>query len=672
MKIKRFFSFIIFVALLFSAEVFGQEKLNIKFGDVSAKDFAARIYSIDSNANAVVLADIGSTEIVGNTKGNFSLLFKRFRRIHVLNKNGFDIGNVEIGLYTSGENEEELDNLKAITYNMENGKVIETKLNVKADVFKDKVSKKVVIKKFTLPNIKEGSIIEYEYKIKSDFIFNLQPWEFQGEYPVLWSEYNVALPQFYYYVTITQGYHRFHIKDRKDRRGNFDWADTRGSGASERGSFDAPVSDYRWVMKDVPALKEESFTSTVRNHISKIEFQLAAIREPFAPKTLMNSWEEVAKDLMDDEDFGATLSKDNSWLNDIMPEAVKATPGKLDKAEIIYSYVRNNFTCTNYSRIWLDQPLKNVARTRSGSVAEINLLLTSMLRKAGVTAEPVLLSLRSQGYTHSLYPLVDRFNYVVTRIKADNKSFYLDASNSSLGFGKLGFECYNGHGRVINKMADAIDLNSDSLVERKSTSIFIINDEKGNLVGSVQQTPGYYESYQLRKRIKESGQEKLLADIKKAFGADIEISNPKIDSIEQYEHELGIKYDFDLKEEKSDIIYFNPLFGEGYKENPFKAAVRFYPVEMPYTMDETYNLHMEIPHGYNVDELPEQVVVKLNESGDGFFEYRVSSSGGNISLRSRVIFKRSYFLPEEYETLREFFNLIVKKQGEQIVFKKKK
>jgi hypothetical protein len=30
------------------------------------------------------------------------------------------------------------------------------------------------------------------------------------------------------------------------------------------------------------------------------------------------------------------------------------------------------------------------------------------------------------------------------------------------------------------------------------------------------------------------------------------------------------------------------------------------------------------------------------------------------------------FLPDEYETLREFFNLVVTKENEQIVFKKKK
>jgi hypothetical protein len=225
---------------------------------------------------------------------------------------------------------------------------------------------------------------------------------------------------------------------------------------------------------------------------------------------------------------------------------------------------------------------------------------------------------------------------------------------------------------MIDEMASPIELIADSLMERKNSLIFIINDEKGNLTGTMQQTPGYYESLDLRDRIKEKGQDQLWKDIKKAFVTEIDIRDAKIDSLDKYEYPLGIKYSFDIKEEKEDIIYLNPMFGEGYKENPFKSAERVYPVEMPYAMDETYTMQMDVPQEYIVDELPKQMVVKLNDEGDGVFEYRIAESGGIISFRSRIRFSRAYFVPDEYESLREFFNLIVKKQNEQIVFKKKK
>lgn len=144
----------VFFCILFfltAATTSAQDKLKIKFGSVTADDFKTTVYPIDSNATAIIVADIGSTEIIGNTKGSFSLLFNNYRRAHILNKNGYNIGDVQISLYTNGESEEELENLKAVTYNLENGKVVQTKLEIKSAVFKDKVSKNLVVKNLLSP-----------------------------------------------------------------------------------------------------------------------------------------------------------------------------------------------------------------------------------------------------------------------------------------------------------------------------------------------------------------------------------------------------------------------------------------------------------------------------------------------------------------------------------------
>jgi hypothetical protein len=93
---------------------------------------------------------------------------------------------------------------------------------------------------------------------------------------------------------------------------------------------------------------------------------------------------------------------------------------------------------------------------------------------------------------------------------------------------------------------------------------------------------------------------------------------------------------------------------------------------MPYTFDETIIATIYVPTGFEVEEIPKQIRVKLNEQNEGFFEYAIAQSANIISLRSRVKLDRTFYSPQEYEMLREFFNLIVKKQSEQIVFKKKK
>lgn len=663
--------FIILCLFFFYGTSMAQDKSNAKFGKITPEDFAPKAYPIDSNANAVVIADIGSSKIIGNTKGWFSIEFKRYCRIHLLNKNGFDIATEEIDLYSDGDREEKLSDLKAVTYNLENGKVVETKLD-KENIFKDKLSKNLVDKKFTFPNIKEGSIIEFEYTITSDFLRYLRPWAFQGNYPTLWSEYNLRLPSFFSYLFLGQGYQKFFIQTRKDWQDQYKVTETNGTDASQYYSITTAVTDYRWVIKDAPALKDEGYVSTVRNHVQKIEFELTSKNAPLEPYNYITSWPQVSEELMKDENFGLALSKDYSWMSDAKKEAMGAASSSLEKAKKIYEYVRDNFTCTDYSEVGLDQSLKNVLKTKRGSVAEINLFLVAMFRYAGIDADPVILSTRTHGYTYALYPILNKFNYVICDATVDGKQIFLDATHPRLGFGKLTPACYNGHARVINSAATELEFLSDSLMERKMTSIMLTSNDNGELVGALQQVPGYFESHEIRETVKEKGQEEFFKTVKKNYSQEITLVNPHIDSLNDLDESVSIGYNFKLNQEKEDIVYINPMFGEAYKENPFKSAQRVYPVEMPYASDETYLFSMIVPQGYTVDELPKSIIVKLNNAGDGQFEYIVSETNGTISLRSRIQLKRAYYQPAEYDLLREFFNLVVKKQTEQIVLKKKK
>jgi len=80
---------------------------------------------------------------------------------------------------------------------------------------------------------------------------------------------------------------------------------------------------------------------------------------------------------------------------------------------------------------------------------------------------------------------------------------------------------------------------------------------------------------------------------------------------------------------------------------------------------------MEIPKGYKVDEMPKSARVKLNEN-DGMFEYLLANNGDAIQFRVRLTLNKANFGPEDYQSLRDFFGYVVKKEAEQIVFKKNK
>jgi hypothetical protein len=87
-------------------------------------------------------------------------------------------------------------------------------------------------------------------------------------------------------------------------------------------------------------------------------------------------------------------------------------------------------------------------------------------------------------------------------------------------------------------------------------------------------------------------------------------------------------------------------------------------------MDEIYTLNMTIPEGFEVEDLPKPAIVKFNES-DGLYQYLIQKDGDRIQLRSRLQLSKATFSPDEYNSLRDFYDMIVKKQAEQIVLKKK-
>lgn len=663
-KLIAFFSF-----LLVSTAT-GAQKTEFKFTKITEADFQKKIYEVDSNASAVVLADVGKSEIMGNRNGWFGFEFNRRKRVHILKKAGYEEADVDVILLIDGAKEEKMISVKASTFNLIDGKIVETKME-KSAVFTEKLDENHIRKKFTLPNIKEGSIIDLEYTTTSDFLFNLEPWSFQGSSPRLWSEYRLSVPEFFGYLFLTQGYHPYLINEKKEKTTTFTISNVNTASATERTDINAKVIDYIWAMKDVPELKEESFTSTLRNHISRIEFQLSEYRYPLTYRQIMNSWPQATKEMLEDENFGRQLSTNNGWMDDDLKPILVNTSSQLEKAKKIYAFIRDNFVCTEYNAVYTSQTLKNVLKNKKGTVADINLLLVATLRHEGIKADPIILSTRDHGYTYEQYPVMNRFNYVACQAVIDGKSYNLDASRSKLGFGLMPSECYNGWARIINETSPALDLSPDLLKERKLTS-YILIDDNGKWAGSMMQQLGSYESYGLRNKIKEEGEEAYFKNLQKSFGFSVKTELSKLDSLEVYDAPVSVNYKFSLDPGDEDILYLNPLFGEAQKENPFKSAERKYPVEMPYAFDETIVATIYVPTGFDVEELPKQVRVKLNEDNEGVFEYAIARSGNIISLRSRVKIDRTFYLPEDYELLREFFNLIVKKQNEQIVFKKKK
>lgn len=152
--------FLLFLSLTTQAQ-------NFNFGAITYDDYEFDRKKLDSNANAIVLKEFGTASIQrDDNTGSLELIFEHHVKIKIYNKEGFKEANIVIPTYKDETREETISELKASTFNYVDNNFVETIMDKKA-IFVENRSKYTRLTKFTLPNLKEGSIIEYSYRLKS-------------------------------------------------------------------------------------------------------------------------------------------------------------------------------------------------------------------------------------------------------------------------------------------------------------------------------------------------------------------------------------------------------------------------------------------------------------------------------------------------------------------------
>lgn len=629
-----------------------------RFGNITKDDLQKTVYSIDSNANAVILYDRAESYMESGGRMMVSLVTKRHKVVHILNKNGYELAKEEIRLFSD---KDEIRKLRAATYNLEDGKIVATSVD-KSSIFIDRVTDNIRFRRFTFPQVKEGSIIEYEYETSRENFTSPDTWLFQSFYaPTIYSEFSFDIPKFLTYNFHSQGSHKMAVYEKKESGRNF---------LLKVGNHSIPVSSYKFAMKDIPALTAEPFTYSLKNHIARIEFQLSAVSYPLIPTSFNTNWGMIVAGLLQSEGFGEKLNAQNSWMADDIGPIIKSGETDLQKAKGVYYYIKDNFKCTYTSGLLLSQSLRNVFKSKSGNVAEINLLLTAALRYAGFEAQPVLLSTRENGIPNLFSPMLKNMNYVVCRLTVGHEKYLLDASRPFIGFGQLPLNCYNGVAVIADGPTSLLHLDPLKVTEQKTTQIVVTNLENSGWGGFIRQKLGDYASEEMRKKIAEKGIDAVQKELQVEREDEGKVENLMFEDLDDYEKPVSLSYEFDFNTNGEDIIYFTPVLSEAENKNPFSGSERHYPVEMPYCIDETIKATIEIPEGYEVDEMPSSIKIWLDEDGKSYFEYKCNRSGNILSFLSRIKVGKVYFSPDEYPDLREFYNQIFKKQHEQIVFKK--
>lgn len=655
------------------------QKAPVKFGDVTLDEVKMTSYPADSSARAVVLYDYGTSEIVFNSSTFwFQLQFERTTRIKIHKKEGYSFADFQIPLYHSNSGKEKLLSIKVTTYNLESGKIVETKM--KSDgMFTEKYDQNTDIIKFTAPNVKEGSVIEVSYKISSDFLHYLRDWDFQSSIPVAWSEYRAFIPEYFYYDKYMQGYVPLQVNETKEYPRSFmintkERTTDPGSRVTST-QFQSDKIEYRefqhrWVAKDVPAFREEPFMTSSHDYISKINFELTSYKLPNKPvQNIMGTWYDLNKSFLESPYFGDVVSG-SGFLKKTTEEVTTGLSTPEEKTAAIYHYVKSTLEWDGTSRKFVaDVTLKDALEKKKGSSAHINLMLTSMLQKAGIQANPVLVSTRSNGFVRENMALSSQFNYVICAVRLNDKNILLDATDRLLPIGVLPERCLNGRGYVISAETPGwIELTAPK--SRTGGSSKMVLNSKGEFTGELTITSDGYFGRKSRSAYLTHGEEEYLKKFQ--HGKEFHVAKAEFQNIQKIDKPMEEKYNISWHpaDATPGIIYLTPVFYLNEQENPFKLEKRQYPVDFGSAFERTFMLSLTIPDNYIVDEVPESKIFGLPQN-TGRYIYNVNITGNTINIASMLTINRNLFSQHEYEGLREFYAMVVAKQAEQIVLKKK-
>lgn len=647
---------------------------NFKFGKVSKEELLQKEHPLEPPSNAAVLYRENMTHFEYSSDEGFFIVTEVFERIKIYNKEGFDQATKRVGLYQGkGNYNESISSLKAYTYNLDASNKIE-KVKLKSDgIFEEDINAYYKQKKFTMPDLKEGCVIEYKYRITSPFISNVDEYRFQEEIPVNEVYISFRAPEYFSYKTHQKGWLDIQIKnDGQSRTIEYNYMQSgavNGNGAdkSVKSELKFLEKSYKVRMHNVPAIIEEAYAGNINNYMSGLKFELSHTKYPNSPfKSYATDWNFVAKSIYESTSFGNELDK-NKYFSKDLDNLLSGVSNDEEKMIRIFEFVKSKMNWNGFHSVFVNKGVKNAYKDGTGNTAEINLMLTAMFKYAKLNANPVLVSTKSNGI--SVFPTRSGFNYVLSGVEVNNAVLLFDATDKNSEVNILSSKLLNWKGRLIREDGSSTWV---PLIPRKpAVRNVMLNASitEDLVVSGVVKTrlTGHFskETRELYENVAEDDIRKYLEKDK----GEIEISEIEFKNLETLYKPVDLSYNFeseDLVEEIGGKLYFSPMLFIGEKENPFKLEDREYPIDFEFPKKNRVIFKVEIPEGYIVESLPESANFGLANS-DLTLKYQVSAQGNFVNLMADFSINKTVIAADQYANLKGYYQLLIEKFNEKVV-----
>ena len=628
---------LVIVFSLFCLFSYGQKFQKFVLGKGTEEEVKMPFYKNDSTVNAVILEEKGFVRAMYNRPHKFIKHY--YVRIKIFKKSALDLGTIEIPFYSGNK----LENIKAITYNLADGELKKEEMSEDA-VLKNQYTKGVNVYSFPLPNVREGSVIEYRYSLKTNnhYIFN---WNFQDDYPKLTSNYKADLPKNV----------KFNIRMIGALKPQIDSAFVKRKCNSIRNCL-----SLHFEMNNIPAFIEEAYISNKSNYMSKL-----SVQKDYAfmyKKKKESNWEYLDRKLK--EYFERSLDV-TSFYKKMLPDDILNEQNPLVKAQKVYGFIKDAFIKNNK----VDYDLKEAFKKGVATEDQINTSLYYALKAASLNPNIVFISSRSNGKVIKLFATLGGFDDLLVRLNLNNKVYHLDASNKKNSFGLVSFDYLNGEGRVLDydkgSFWETIQPTGKS---SSNTKIDLSFNEDGDVMGSIYSVKKGYHAYNRRKKIDLLDTSKII-ELFETQNPDIEVEEYKNENNNDLEKPLKENYSILIEndEELGDVISVNPFVINRMGKNPFTLKTREYPVDYGYRREYSSFITFKIPNGYQIKALPKNLSQKLPNKG-GSFIFNVTKKNNEVVVYFKYKINKEVFLKDEYPYLKAFYNQLIKVQKSTIDF----
>lgn len=637
---------------------------DFRFGKVSLEEVKEKVHPQDEEADAAILYRSQNVYYEYNNHTGFTLVTDVHERIKIYTKEGFDWATKEISYYQNSKDKEKITSIKAYTYNLKDGKLSSEKLKNNG-IFKEEASNYRLNTKLTMPVVQEGSVIEYKYSLRSPFVTTIDDTPLQSTIPINRLEVKIVIPEYLAYRKYSNTKSPLNLSIAESTKPFIHLSSNRSGGSLE---FNQNV--YEINADNIPALKDEDFIDYLHNYAAFIKWELTYTKFPNSViENYSHDWEGVAKSIFSDGGFQKEVNRDGFFKKDL-DKLLDGVDPQMERAELVYSFLKQKVKWNGYYGFTAESGGKSAFNKGEGNVGDINLLLTAMLKYAGLNANPVVVSTRSNGIP--IYPTRKGFNYVVAAIELQNDYILLDATDPHAAVGELPARARNWQGRIIREDASSewVKLNPKVQSQERSILNYEIGDDMVLRGKSINLHNGLF-ARAYREKFGSLNEQSLLENLEKGKG-NIKLSDVQQENLKLIGKDVKETYNFELLQGVDVIngkVYIKPFVFKSLSENPFKADERNYPIFFDFPMLKNTVVNVLIPEGYEVEALPESLITTINE-GEGQFKFLVNQNGRYLRLEAEFDLKNVIFLPTHYKALKDFYAQMVEKQTEAIVLKK--